>query len=288
MGFVLQFDARGVVPAAVPEPVPSAIYTAALIASEEKPAKTTPGATYYEMISQILDGEFKGRKITDRLNCKNPNQQAVDIAYATLSAICHVTGVLVPQNSAELHGKPYKINVAKVPRNDDPTRMTNEIRGYLHMDGSEPGKQGQANGAAAAAPVNPAFSTAAAAPAPVAAFQPAPAQQFQPAPTQQFQPAPAQQPAPAPVAAPAPVVAAAPVQPVAQTPVFTPVAEGIWASSLGGYVNAQGQAVNYNPQPAPVAAAPIPQQFQPAATQQFAPAVAAAPGPAPATPSWAQ
>lgn len=156
MSIQMSFNAQMVAPNVAPEPVPSGIYPVAITSTEEKPAKSTPGATYYEFEMQILDGEYKGRKLYDRLNCKNPNQQAVDIAYGTLSAICHVTGVMqVGQSSQELHGRPFKVNVVKVPRSDDPNRETNEIRGYLDSNGNPPGKSGAGaaatNGAQAAA-----------------------------------------------------------------------------------------------------------------------------------------
>lgn len=149
MGFSLSFNAATVAPNVTPEPVPSGIYDVVITSTEEKPAKSTPGATFYEFEMQIQTGEYKGRKLFERLNCKNPSQQAVDIAYGTLSAICHVTGVMqVGQSSQELHGKPFKVNVVKTPRNDDPTKETNEIRGYLDTAGNPPGKAaGGATGA---------------------------------------------------------------------------------------------------------------------------------------------
>lgn len=305
MPFVIQFDARTVAPNVVPDPVPSGIYTVAIVSSDEKAAKNTPGATYYEFVQQILDGEFKGRKLTDRLNCKNPNQQAVDIAYGTLSAICYVTNVFPLNNSAELHGKPFKINVVKVPRNDDPTRMTNEIRGYLNLDGSEPGK---AAAAAATTTVAPNFSTGqpvqppqmqpngaggtpqwGAAPqqpvqqAPVQQFQPAPqqqppaqqpVQQFQPPqsppqqPVQQFQPAPQQQ---------------APVQSAPQQVAPQQTAPQIFRAPDGSFVNAQGQPVDGYGNPLPGAQAIPPQYQQPQVQQPQPPAQQ----PTQATPSWA-
>lgn len=134
--FNMSFNAQTVAPNTAPEAVPTGIYTVAIVKSEEVPVNGKPGCSFYALTMQILDGEHKGKNVIERLNCKNDNQQAVDIAYGTLSAICHVTGVLqIGQSSQELHGKPFKVNVVKVPRRDDPTKESNEIRGYLDRIG---------------------------------------------------------------------------------------------------------------------------------------------------------
>lgn len=139
----MNFNAHQVAPSTAPEPVPSGIYIVAITKSEEVPVQGKAGNSYYQFTLTIQDGEHKGRAIIERLNVKNDNAQAVDIAYGTLSAICHVTGTMVVgQSSDELHGKPFKVNVVKVPRNDDPTKERNEIRGYLDMAGNPPTKTG--------------------------------------------------------------------------------------------------------------------------------------------------
>lgn len=145
MGFSLSFNATQVNPNTRPMPVPSGIYDVVIVKSEEKPVKNKPGCTYYEFEMEILGPpEFRGRKVYDRLNCKNDNQQAVDIAYGTLSAMCYVTGVMqIQQSSAELHGKPFKVNVVKIPNSNDPTQETNDVRGYLDSAGNQPGQPGQ-------------------------------------------------------------------------------------------------------------------------------------------------
>lgn len=163
MSVNMSFNANTVAPNTAPEPVPSGVYAVVIKESAEKPAKSTPGATFLELKMEIMEGDQKGKFIFDRLNTKNPNQQAVDIAYGTLSAICHVSGVMTFNNTAELHGKPFKVNVIKAPRADDATKDGNEIRGYLDMGGNPPGKQGAgaATGAADNAQAFGATTTAA-------------------------------------------------------------------------------------------------------------------------------
>jgi hypothetical protein len=177
----LNFNAAGVKPNTALEPVPTGMYPVAIVRSEEKPTKSGNGS-YIEFEMQIqahpnVDPAYHGRKVFDRLNINNPNQTAVDIAYATLSAICHVTGVLNLQDTQQLHGRPFMAVVQKLPRDDKPDQMTNEVKGYKDMNGNDPGVSGtvQAGGAA---------------PAPAWAAQP---QQQAAAPVQQ-QPQQAQQP----------------------------------------------------------------------------------------------
>ena len=249
--FNLTFNAAQVPPNLGSEPIPSGIYTVAIVKSDEKPVSGKPGCYYYQFDMQVQEGDFKGKMIIERLNCKNDNQQAVDIAYGTLSAICHVAGVeQIGNSSAELHNRPFKVNVIKQPRSDDPTKEENRIRGYLDMAGNPP-KAGspQGNGQASASQA--------------AAFAQQPQGNGQTAPV-------ATAPAPAP----------APVAPTGTT--FPP--EG-WVAhpSAPGYFY-KGQEVLTEAQlRAKVAPAPAP--VAPAVPQ--APAPTAAAGAVPVVPSWA-
>lgn len=140
MSFQITFNANSVAPNTAPEAVPSGIYFVMIVKSAEVAVRDGEGATFYELTMQILEGEHKGKFIKERLNCKNPNEQAREIAFSTLSAICHVTKVMqLGQSSDELHNKPFKVNVVKEPRNDRPDLYSNSIRGYFDMQGNPPG-----------------------------------------------------------------------------------------------------------------------------------------------------
>jgi len=79
---------------------------------------------------EIIDGPHKGRKTWARLNLDNPNETAVKIAQAELSAICRATGVMTPNDSVELHDLPLVIDV-RCRKRPDTGDITNEIKGYL-------------------------------------------------------------------------------------------------------------------------------------------------------------
>ncbi len=145
------FDASTVQPQTAFDPIPPGKYPATITASEMKPTKNGTGK-YLELTFQVLDGLFRGRLLWSRLNLDNPNKQAVEIARGELSAICRAVGVMTPKDSIELHNRPLVISV-KCKKRSDTGEITNEINGYMAMNGSVPG--------AGAAPA-PADTTAAA------------------------------------------------------------------------------------------------------------------------------
>lgn len=122
------FDATEVEPSGSFEPVPAGEYRAHIIASEEKTNKAETGS-YFELKLEIIDGDQSGRQVIERLNINNPNEKAVEIAYRTLSAICHAAGKLNVQDTEELHNIPMLVKVAVTPPRGD-YDPGNEIKGY--------------------------------------------------------------------------------------------------------------------------------------------------------------
>lgn len=107
----LNFNARTVAPnSGTPDPVPAGWYNVMIDQSEEKPAGSGNGS-YLELRFNVLDGQYAGRKLFHRLNLKNQNAQAVEIAFGQLSAICHAVNVLDVPDSQVLHGIPLKVKV---------------------------------------------------------------------------------------------------------------------------------------------------------------------------------
>lgn len=121
------FNANEVEPNAGFEPVPAGKYVVAITGSEMKPTKNGSGS-YLELEFTILEGEYKDRKVWDRLCLNHPNAQAVTIAKGNLSAICRAINIMQPQDSIELHNIPLQITV-KLKRMDDGD-FTNEVKGY--------------------------------------------------------------------------------------------------------------------------------------------------------------
>jgi len=126
------FDARTVEPTADFEPIPAGKYLAAITDSEMKPTKAGDGS-YLELELTVLEGEYKDRKVWDRLCLNHPNAMAVKIARGTLSAICRAVGVMQPKDSVELHNLPLRITV-KVKRREDTGDLVNEVAGYTKKE----------------------------------------------------------------------------------------------------------------------------------------------------------
>lgn len=92
---------------------------------------------------EILDGEYAGRTLIERLNIDNPNQQAVDIAQRTLNAICVAVGKLSITDTNELHNVPMvavvKVDPAKPytdkDGNQQPGSPSNSIKTYKPAGG---------------------------------------------------------------------------------------------------------------------------------------------------------
>ena len=97
-----------------------------------KPTKAGDGA-YLELELQVIEGQYQGRKLWDRLNLNNANETTVKIAKGTLSAICRAVGVLQPTDSCELHDLPLVAKVACRKR-DDTEELTNVIKSYKKRD----------------------------------------------------------------------------------------------------------------------------------------------------------
>lgn len=122
------FDAEKVAPETGFDPIPNGVYLACIEASEEKQTNAGDGS-YVSLTLQIIDGDFKGRKLWHNLNLENKNDQAVGIARAQLSQICRATGILRPNDSSELHDIPMAIHVA-VRKRKDTGEMQNSINKF--------------------------------------------------------------------------------------------------------------------------------------------------------------
>lgn len=156
------FDANTVPPTSDFDPVPAGDYTVMIIDSNLKPTKDARGQ-YLELTLQILDGEFAGRLLWDRLNLVNASPKAVEIAQRQLSAICHAVGVMNVTDSVQLHNIPMVARVTYVPA-EGQYQAKNEVKGYKPVGGATAQPQASAP-AARPAPANPAPAPQASRPA---------------------------------------------------------------------------------------------------------------------------
>ena len=245
------------------------VYSVQIVSSEVKETKAKTGYMLVLGLS-CLDQGFAGRKLTARLNIHNPNPQAVEIAYAELSAISHVVGILNWQDTQQLHGRPFKVSVEKEERNDKPGSYSNSIKAYMDYAGNPPNPNGGGN-TSSPIPSAPSAPTSAPAAGPATGFAP---DQNSGQPPASGGPAPWQT-GTAPATGPAPGAAGAPVQnPAAGAPGGAPAGGQPWNNGAPPADQQPPQQQPWNNAGAPTGQAP---QQQPWQNQQPA---AGAPAPA--------
>jgi len=132
------FDAR-TVEASKPmvfEPLPDGTYTATITDSVKRKNSKGTG-DLLELSFKVQVGEHSGKTLKAYLNLWNPNEQAKEIAWREMSAICHAVGVMQPNDSTDLHGLPLDI-IVKVRQSkrvnpttgQEETKYFNDIKGY--------------------------------------------------------------------------------------------------------------------------------------------------------------
>lgn len=162
-----QFLGRNVAPDEGRDPIPAGCYMAMIVDSDMKSTKDGRGQ-YLELVHQIVDGPFKGRKVWARLNLVNSNQQTATIAQAQLSAITHAIGLQDTPitDSQQLHNRPLVIRVS-YEKADGQKRTSdgNDVKGWKSPSATAAPVAGVGAGVAGAQ-VQQSAAPAAAGPAP--------------------------------------------------------------------------------------------------------------------------
>ena len=109
------------------EPLPADWYRCVITNAEQKPNSKKTGA-YLELRIEVIDGQYQGRLVFDRLNLINPNSVAVDIARRSLASIAKAINV-DPKNSVDLIDIPLMVKIAVKPA-DGQYSASNEVKGY--------------------------------------------------------------------------------------------------------------------------------------------------------------
>jgi len=142
------FNANSVEPAQAYDVLPAGKYLAMVIDSTVKPTKSGSGE-YLQLTFEVIDGPSKNRKVFERLNFRNSNKTAEEIAQRALSGLCHAVGVVDLQDSENLHNIPVTIDVA-IEEGRDGYGPQNRIKGYSPANGG--GRPAPATQASAPAP----------------------------------------------------------------------------------------------------------------------------------------
>lgn len=159
---LLNFDATTVEPQKAFQLLPPGRYVCKIVNSEMKLTKDQTGE-YLQLTHEVADGDHKGVTFTNNLNLKNANTQAQEIAYRTLSTICHHIGKLKIKDSKELHGQPIIaiLAVRSQPKTDGTgTFETNDVKGYDKVNADSTSASGQLPASTEAATAQPASTQA--------------------------------------------------------------------------------------------------------------------------------
>jgi hypothetical protein len=122
------FDASTVAPQASTGPLPAGTYLAHITESDVQPLKSGNGEGL-KLTFEIIDGQFKGRRVWENLNIRHSNEDTQRIAQSQLSALCHAVNVIKLLDTAALHFKPVRINVT-VREAQGIYKASNNIKGY--------------------------------------------------------------------------------------------------------------------------------------------------------------
>lgn len=120
------FDTESVPPAEDFVALPPGKYIVGIDKAEVKTTKAGNGH-YLEVVETVLDGPCKNRKLWDRINIDNPNQQCVEIGLRSLAALGLAIGLTRISASEQLIGQ---VCVAHVRVKDE----QNDIRTYSKVE----------------------------------------------------------------------------------------------------------------------------------------------------------
>ncbi len=129
----INFDSEKIEPMGSFDPLPIGDYTVIISATEIKDTKTGKGQ-YLQLVYDVVEGEYQSRKLFDRLNIRNENVTAQEIAQRALSSICRSVGVIHPKDTDELKNIPFVVKVG-IRAASGEYQASNVIKEYKRCDG---------------------------------------------------------------------------------------------------------------------------------------------------------
>lgn len=116
------FNTNSVPPQSDYDVLPPGKYLVQIDKSEVKQTKKGNGH-YLEIAMTVFDGQYRNRKLWDRINIQNPSQQCTDIGLRQLSALGRAVGIALVTSEDQFLSKTC---IAHVKVKDE----QNEIRTY--------------------------------------------------------------------------------------------------------------------------------------------------------------
>lgn len=134
---VIDFDPNEIEEDVEFEPIPDGEYVAVLKDSDG-PIETQNGrGKYIKLEFQIVDGKYSGRRIFENLNLWRYGNTEKDriterIARANLKSLYTAVGVTTAKDTAELHDKPFTLQV-KI-KDEGEYGIRNRVAGYKPLN----------------------------------------------------------------------------------------------------------------------------------------------------------
>ena len=128
------FDASAVAPQVSNGVLPAGTYLAHVTESDIRPLASGNGEGL-KLTLEIIDGQYKGRRVWDNMNIQHTNETIQRIAQAQLSALCHAVNVIKLEDTSALHYKPVRVKVT-VREADGKYQESNNIKGYESASGA--------------------------------------------------------------------------------------------------------------------------------------------------------
>lgn len=92
-------------------PLPKGDYLMEIVESDYKENSKKNGH-YLQLVREVIEGEYKGRKFYSNLNLDNPNTTARELAGKEFAQTCRACGVVNVEDSEELHNIPHMVSLA--------------------------------------------------------------------------------------------------------------------------------------------------------------------------------
>jgi len=124
----MQYDASEHQSEDIFEPIPAGWYECFVSDTEIRETKSGNGR-YLQVELTVESGDYRGRRLWDRLNLWNPNQTAVDIANRQFSQLIRACGMVKIEDSEQIHNIPVLAKVKIQPARDE-YDASNTIGGY--------------------------------------------------------------------------------------------------------------------------------------------------------------
>lgn len=133
----LNFNASNVEPQRAFEPVPPGDYRVVVMDAVVKDTKAGNGK-YLKLQFEIIDpGQVQGRYLWTNINTVNPNEKAVEIGHAELSAFCRAIDITELSDTTQFIGKSLMLGVGVNP-DGYKGNPENEVLGYAPSSPASP------------------------------------------------------------------------------------------------------------------------------------------------------